>query len=190
MKTLSDEVTKSAQVISDGGIILYPTDTVWGIGCLATDDDAIKKIYELKRRDDSKAMIILVDSYDMACRYVKQMPEMAADLWSVTDTPLTLVLPGGTDVSSLILPEEGTIAIRVTRHEFCRRLISRVHTPIVSTSANISGEPSAARFVDISQRILDGVDYVVDNSMEKGSTCKPSSVISLDLSNVVKILRK
>jgi len=190
MATIDEEVTKAAQAISSGGIILYPTDTVWGIGCLATDSEAIEKIYKLKRRSDSKAMIILVDSYDMACNYVHQMPDLASDLWSVTDKPLTLVLPGGIGVSPLILPEEKTIAIRVTTNEFCRRLIRKIHAPLVSTSANISGEPSAVHLGDISKEITDGVNYVVDSSMEKGATGKPSSVISLDLSSVVKILRQ
>lgn len=190
MATVNEEVTKAAVAIGKGGIILYPTDTVWGLGCLATDDAAIERIYTLKKRSDSKAMIILVDSYDMACHYVKEMPSLAFDLWSVTDKPLTLVLPNGVGVSSLILPEEKTIAIRVTSNEFCKKLISKVHAPIVSTSANISGQPSAVHLCDVTQEIIGGVDYVVDSSMEKGATCKPSSVISLDLSSVVKILRK
>jgi len=187
---IENEVKKACEVLSNSGIILYPTDTVWGIGCNANDDKAIEKIYKLKQRSDSKAMIILVDSVDMASKYVKELPSLAPDLWNLTNKPLTLVLPNGTGVSDLILPEEKTIAIRVTSNLFCKKLIAKTHQPLVSTSANISGHPSAVHLQDVSNEILSGVDYVVDKSMEAGATCAPSSIMSLGLSGEIKILRQ
>ena len=186
---INEEVEKSLKILKDGGVLVYPTDTVWGIGVDATNDEAIQKVYDIKRRSNSKSMLILVDSYNMACKYVKVMPDLAAQLWEISDKPLTLVLPGGCNISSLLIPEEGTIAIRITSNEYCRRLISALKKPIVSTSANISGEPSPVHLDEISKQILDSADYVVDKSMEEGATHTPSSIISLGLGGEIKILR-
>lgn len=184
-----DEITQAVEVLKRGGIILYPTDTVWGVGCDATNGEAVEKIYALKKRTDKLSMIVLVDSADNIVRYVRQVPEVAWDLLNLSDKPLTLIMPEGVCVAQNLLPPEKTIAIRIPDNDFCREVIRKLRRPLVSTSANISGEKSPANFNEITQIIKDGVDLIVDRKFERGATGKPSSIIKLGLTGEVEIIR-
>lgn len=186
---MDNEIRQAVEVLRRGGIILYPTDTVWGIGCDATNASAVEKIYRLKRSENKKSMLVLVDSADSAARYVNRAPAVAWELMELSDKPLTLILPGGCGVASNLLPEEGTLGVRVPRHEFCLRLIRRLGRPLVSTSANISGEPAPACYGEIAEEILRGVDMAVNLSFEGEATHKPSSIIMLGEGGEVKIIR-
>lgn len=198
---MKEEIQKALEVLRKGGIILYPTDTVWGIGCDATDPEAVAKIYEIKRREDSKSLVLLASDMDMICRYVKEIPEMAVQLVEVNDKPMTIIYPGAvagtqSDKASRnclaynTVAEDGTVGIRVPMMEFCQQLVSRFGRPIVSTSANISGEATPKKYAEISQEIKDAVDHVVDPSLEKGSTGQSSSIIKVGLDYSIEIIRK
>ena len=171
---LQQEVEATVEVLRKGGIILYPTDTVWGIGCDATDEEAVARIYALKRSENKKSMLVLCGSADMAVRYVNRAPGIAFEVQEMATSPLTLILPGATGVAPNLIPEEGTLGIRIPDHEFCREVLRRFNRPIVSTSANISGEPAPKRLPEIAREIIDGVDYVVDPRFEGHPTGKPS----------------
>lgn len=172
-----------------GGIILYPTDTIWGIGCDATNEEAVRKVYELKRRIDNKAVLVLTDSTAKLNMYVSEVPDIAWDLIEVTDTPLTIIYSQAKNLASNLLGEDGSIGIRVTNEEFSRKLCERFRKPIVSTSANISGEPSPANFQEISEEIKKGVDYIVNYRQEDMSKAKPSHIIKLGNGGVFQIIR-
>ena len=198
---MKEEIQKALEVLRKGGIILYPTDTVWGIGCDATDPEAVAKIYEIKCREDSKSLVLLASDMDMICRYVKDIPEMAVQLVEVNDKPMTIIYPGAvagtqSDKASRnclaynTVAEDGTVGIRVPMMEFCQQLVSRFGRPIVSTSANISGEATPKKYSEISQEIKDAVDHVVDPSLEKGSTGQSSSIIKVGLDYSIEIIRK
>lgn len=187
---LQQEVEATVEVLRKGGIILYPTDTVWGIGCDATDEGAVARIYALKRSENKKSMLVLCGSADMAVRYVNRAPGIAFEVQEMATSPLTLILPGATGVAPNLIPEEGTLGIRIPDHEFCRELLRRFNRPIVSTSANISGEPTPKRLPEISREIIDGVDYVVDPRFEGHPTGKPSSIIAFTEEGGVKIIRQ
>src|ERR1700742_5000095 len=159
---LRDEVAKAFKIVQDGGIILYPTDTIWGIGCDATNTEAVKKIYQLKKRDEAKSMIILLDTENKLESYIKEVPSIAYDLIEYAENPLTLIMPGAKNVSRALISEDGSLGVRVAKHDFCQQLIKRLLKPLVSTSANISGKPSPQYFSQIEQEIIAGVDYVVD----------------------------
>ena len=187
---LKDEVNKALKALQDGGIILYPTDTIWGIGCDATNTEAVKKIFALKQREESKSMIILVDTDNKLQSYITEVPEIAYQLIEFAENPLTLVMPGARNLSPALIAEDGSVGIRVSNHPFCQQLIQRLRKPIVSTSANISGEPSPEYFGKISQDIIDGVDYVVDidqHSMEKKA---PSTIMRLDPNGSFEFIRR
>lgn len=199
---MKEEIQKALEVLRNGGMILYPTDTVWGIGCDATNPEAVAKIYSVKRREDSKSLVLLAADMDMICRYVQQVPEMAVQLVEVNDKPMTIIYPGavagekGSDKASRhclaynTVAEDGTVGIRVPMMDFCRDLVAKLGRPIVSTSANISGEKTPARFAEIADEIKDGVDYIVDPSLEKGSTGQSSSIIKVGLDYSIEIIRK
>ena len=198
---MKEEIQKALEVLRKGGTILYPTDTVWGIGCDATDPEAVAKIYEIKCREDSKSLVLLASDMDMICRYVKEIPEMAVQLVEVNDKPMTIIYPGAvagtqSDKASRnclaynTVAEDGTVGIRVPMMEFCQQLVSRFGRPIVSTSANISGEATPKKYAEISQEIKDAVDHVVDPSLEKGSTGQSSSIIKVGLDYSIEIIRK
>ena len=187
---LEEEVAKALEVLKRGGIILYPTDTVWGIGCDATNAAAVEKIYALKKRDDRKSMLILTDKIDNVSKYAQKVPDIAWQLLEVTDKPLTLILPDARGIAENLIPEEGTVAIRVADHEFCKKLIYKLNRPLVSTSANISGEASPATFSEISKEIKEGVDYVVAPSVEGRPTRKPSAIIALGAGGQIQIIRE
>lgn len=169
---------------------MYPTDTVWGIGCDATNPEAVAKIYALKRSENKLGMIVLLDSVDEVPRYFGRLPSVAWDLFECADSPLTLILPGAGGVAPNLLPEERTLAVRIPDHDFSRELIKRLKKPLVSTSANISGEPAPQGFGDIGRIIKEGVDMAVDPHYEGNPTRKPSSIIKLGAGGEVEIIRK
>ncbi len=189
-KDLNDEVEKCVETLRGGGLILYPTDTVWGIGCDATNADAVARIYALKRSENKKSMLVLCESADMVVRYVNKAPGIAFEVMEMATSPLTLILPGASGLAENLIPEEGTLGVRVPDHEFCRRMLRRFGKPVVSTSANISGEPSAKNLAEVSREIIDGVDFVVNPRFEGKPTGKPSSIIAFGERNEIKILRE
>ncbi|TPN84779.1 L-threonylcarbamoyladenylate synthase [Aquimarina algicola] len=183
------EINKTLDVLKKGGIILYPTDTVWGIGCDATNADAIDKIFQLKKRHESKSMICLVSDFKMLQQYVEEVPEVAYDILKYANKPTTIIYDRPLRVAENIIAEDNTLGIRVARDPFCGKLIRKFKRPIVSTSANISGMPTPKNFKEITQPILEGVDYVVNlHSYNKGT--KPSSIIKIGSDSTVKIIRK
>jgi len=184
-----EEINSAIDILKEGGIILYPTDTVWGIGCDATDDKAVDKIYKLKKRSDSKSLITLVADTDMLGRYVKVIPEMAINLIEVNDKPMTIIYPGAMNLASNVISEDGSVGIRIPQSDFCRELVRRFHKPIVSTSANFSGELTPSFYEDISIEIIESVDWVADPYLEEGSTGKASQIIKVGLGGEVEILR-
>lgn len=186
---MEEQISKALEVLKSGGIILYPTETVWGIGCDATNENAVAKIYELKKRAEEKSMIVLLDNVDNVVKYVQEVPEVAWQLWEVADKPMTLILPEARLVAKNMIPEEKTIAIRITTNEFCKKLIRKLGRPLVSTSANISGSPTPTSFGQICDEIKNGVDYVVDQKMEGQTSGSPSSVISVGKGGLIKIIR-
>lgn len=175
--------------MKDGGIILYPTDTVWGIGCDATNADAVAKVYEIKRRDDSKALICLVDSDARLQRYVRNVPSVAWDLIDAVVSPTTLVLDGAVNLAPNLIADDGSIGIRITNEPFSHELCYRFQKAIVSTSANISGEPAPANFADISEDIVKAVDYVCMSRRGEKKKHKPSSIIKIGQDGEVKVIR-
>ncbi|TXE09497.1 threonylcarbamoyl-AMP synthase [Gelidibacter salicanalis] len=182
------EISNALEVLKDGGLILYPTDTVWGIGCDATNPDAVKKVYELKERQDKKALICLVADDRMLGRYVKEIPKVAYDLFEVSEDPITIIYDDAQNLAANLIAEDRSIAIRIPDDDFCFQLIRRFGKPIVSTSANISTQPTPKSFKEIAPRILKGVDYVVNLHREKMCT-KPSAIIKLSANGKVKIIR-
>ncbi len=174
----------------EGGVILYPTDTIWGIGCDATNEDAVRRVYEIKQRQDSKAMLVLVDSSVKVDFYVRDVPEVAWDLIDLADKPLTIIYSGARNLAANLLAEDGSVGIRVTNEEFSRRLCQQFRKAIVSTSANISGQPSPQNFSEISEEVKSAVDYIVGYRQEEMSNPKPSSIIKLDKGGVIKIIRE
>lgn len=187
---MHDEIEKAVETLRRGGIILYPTDTVWGIGCDATNADAVDKVYKLKRSADKKGMIVLVDSIDNVARYFRSVPPVAWDLMELSDKPLTLILPSAAGVAKNLAPPENTLAVRVPQHEFCKALIRKLGRPLVSTSANISGEPAPIGYDDIAKEIFAGVDYAVSEKFEGHPTRKPSSIIQLGEGGEVTVIRE
>lgn len=187
---MQEEIIRAVEVLRKGGIIVYPTDTVWGIGCDATNADAVAKIYALKKSENKKGMIVLVDSIDNVVKYFSKVPQVAWELLEISDKPLTLILPGAMGVAPNLIPDEKTLAVRVPDHQFCRQLIKRLGRPLVSTSANISGDHTPVSFNEIDSHITDGVDYVVDAKYEVCATGKASSIIQLGEGGEIKIIRE
>lgn len=187
---MNEEIKKACQVMREGGVILYPTDTIWGIGCDATNEEAVRRVYEIKRRADSKAMLVLVDSAVKVDFYVQDVPEVAWDLIEVADKPLTIIYSGARNLAPNLLAEDGSVGIRVTGEEFSKRLCQQFRKAIVSTSANVSGQPSPQNFSEISEEIKSAVDYIVDYRREGTTQAKPSSIIKLDKGGVIKIIRQ
>lgn len=186
---MKEEIEKAVEILLKGGIILYPTDTVWGIGCDATNSGAVKRIYELKRSHDKKSMLVLLDNIDKVSLYTDKVPEAAWDIFELADKPTTLILPHAKNVAENLIPEEGTLGIRIPDHEFCKRLIHKLRRPLVSTSANISGEPAAVKLSDVSEEIRNGVNMVIDQKYEGNPTGKPSAIIMLGEDASVKVIR-
>ena len=187
---MKDEIKKACEVMQKGGVILYPTDTIWGIGCDATNQEAVKRVYEIKQSSDSKAMLVLVDSPVKVDFYVQDVPSVAWDLIELTTKPLTVIYDGARNLAPNLLAEDGSVGIRVTNEEFSNQLCFRFRKAIVSTSANISGQPAPAVFSEISEEIKQAVDYVVDYRREETGHPKPSSIIKLGRTGEVKVIRE
>ncbi|MBT8263101.1 MAG: threonylcarbamoyl-AMP synthase [Bacteroidia bacterium] len=183
------EIEAALSVLKKGGLILYPTDTVWGIGCDATNADAIEKVYKLKKRHESKSLICLVSDFKMLNQFVENIPEVAYDILKNAAKPTTIVYDDPIRVAENLVPEDNTLAIRVVQNDFCKQLIRRFRRPIVSTSANISGEATPASYNDIAPEIKHGVDYIV-NWGQKNRSAKASAIIKLSKDGAVQIIRK
>jgi L-threonylcarbamoyladenylate synthase len=185
-----NEIKKMVEVLRSGGLILYPTDTVWGIGCDATNEEAVKKVFELKKREDSKSLIVLVDSVDRLSAYVDDVPDVAWDLAEVSDTPLTIIYPTGKNLAKNVMAEDGSVGIRVTNEEFSKALCYAFRKPIISTSANISGNPTRENFYQIEDEIKNGVDYVAEARRDEDEKKSPSSIIKFEKNGTFAVLRK
>lgn len=186
----AEDIKNAVEVLRRGGVILYPTDTVWGIGCDATNAEAVAKVYKIKQRDDSKALICLVDSDARLQRYVRKVPDVAWDLLELADKPTTVILDGAVNLAPNLIASDGSIALRITRETFSRELCYRFQKALVSTSANISGQPTAANYRDIAPEIIEAVDYVCFARRQEHKPHTPSSIIKLGLDGEVKIIRK
>lgn len=187
---LRDEINKALEVLKQGGLILYPTDTIWGIGCDATNKEAVEKVYALKQRTESKSLIVLVDNDSKLLSYVREVPEIAYDLIEYAEHPLTIVYSNAKNLAENAINEDGSIGIRVTSHAFCKELIQRFRKPIVSTSANISGQKSPANFSEIDEEIINGVDYVVDFEQQDLTIKRPSTIMKLEPDGKFAFIRK
>lgn len=187
---MNEDIKKAFDILVAGGLILYPTDTIWGIGCDATNEDAVQRVYELKKRTDSKALITLLDSPAKLNYYIENVPDVAWDLIELADKPLTIIYDNARNVAPNLIAEDGSLAIRITKETFSQGLCNRFRKALVSTSANISGEPSPANFSEISDEIKNGVDYIVQYRREDASKAKASSIIKLGKSGEIKIIRE
>ena len=183
------DITQCLKVLSDGGLILYPTDTVWGIGCDATNTEAVNRVYRLKQRDDSKALIVLIDSAEHLDHYVVDVPPIARELIDVAVKPLTIIYEGAYNLAPNLLGPEDSVDIRIPHDEFCHRLCERFGKPIVSTSANVSGQPTAKTFAAIEPSIVEGVDYAVESRRSDTTPHEPSNIILLSRDGTFKIIR-
>ncbi len=184
-----EEVKAAVETLKAGGVILYPTDTVWGLGCDATNEAAVARIYAIKQRADSKSLITLVANADMLGKYVKVIPEVAINLLEVNDKPMTIIYPDAMGLAPNVVAEDGTAGIRIPMNDFCVEVIRRFHKPIVSTSANISGQPAPAFYEDIPMEIIDAADWVADPYLEEGATGEPSQIIQVGLHGEIKVIR-
>lgn len=199
-------LSEALDVLRKGGVILYPTDTIWGIGCNATDPDAVRRVYGIKRRPDAKSLVLLASDLDMVARYIQKIPDIAIDLVDVNDKPMTIIYPGAVctkapaegepavkdrwHLAYNTVAEDGSVGIRIPMMDFCKELVRRLGRPLVSTSANISGEPSPKAFADIPEEIRSAVDYVVAPQLERESTGLASQIIKLGLDGEVEIIRR
>lgn len=188
--TFDEDIKESLITLREGGVILYPTDTIWGLGCDPSDDAAINRIFKIKSRVENKSLIILVDGLPMIERYVTEIPEIVYELAEVSDTPLTIIYPKGKNLAAGVCGEDDSLAIRICHDEFCRELISRFRKPIVSTSANLSGNASPANFSEIEKNVIEKVDYVVKYRQNDRSKSIASPVIKVNRDGTIKIIRK
>jgi L-threonylcarbamoyladenylate synthase len=184
-----EDLRNSLKILKEGGIILYPTDTLWGLGCDATNSAAVKKIFTIKTRSDHKSLIILVDGEQMLERYVREIPDIVFELTAVSDTPLTIIYPAGKNLAPGVCSDDGSVGIRICHDKFCQELIRRFRKPIVSTSANISGNPSPSNFDEIADNVISSVDYVVKHRQEDRRKQSSSPVIKVERNGVIKVLR-
>lgn len=187
---LQKEVDEAVRAMRAGGIILYPTDTVWGLGCDATNAAAVERIYKLKRSENKKSMLVLCASADMVVRYVNKAPGIAFEVMELATEPLTLILPGAAGVAANLVPEEGTLGVRVPDHAFCSSMLRAFGRPVVSTSVNISGEPAALSLAEAPRELVEGVDFVVNPRFEGRPTRKPSSIVAFTEDGAVNVIRK
>jgi L-threonylcarbamoyladenylate synthase len=183
------EILKANEVLKKGGIILYPTDTVWGLGCDATRSKSVERIFKLKKRPENKGFIVLLDQFEKLYDYVDQVPDIAADLINSFDRPLTVIYPGAKNLAKNLLHPDGSVAIRIVRNEFCKSLISLFGKPVVSTSANISGEPAPLIYAKIDDKIVNGVDYAINMFRDRIDQVKPSTIIQFDRNGEYTIVR-
>jgi L-threonylcarbamoyladenylate synthase len=184
------DIEQSLIWLKNGGIILYPTDTIWGIGCDATNANAVNKIFAIKKRDESKSMILLLDDADKLLKYIKEVPPLAYDLIECATSPLTIIYPDAINLAKNVVADDGSIAIRIVEDDFCNQLIRKFNKPIVSTSANISGEIAPDSFAMISDEIKNGVEYIVSIRQRENKRAAPSSIIKLGVGGEVKVVRK
>ncbi|HAM10339.1 MAG: threonylcarbamoyl-AMP synthase [Bacteroidetes bacterium GWE2_41_25] len=188
---LFEEDSQTAlKTLRSNGVILYPTDTIWGLGCDATSQDAVEKIFRIKSRDENKSLLILVNSAQMLERYVHDIPEAVFELIAVTDDPLTIIYPKGKNLAKGVCSNDGSVGIRICRDEFCNQLISAFRKPIVSTSANFSGKPSPQLYSEIEKNLIDSVDYVVKYHQNDRQKRSASPVIKFNADGSFKIIRK
>jgi L-threonylcarbamoyladenylate synthase len=185
-----EDLKLALNALIKGGIILYPTDTIWGLGCDATNQDAVEKIFKIKKRRESKSLIILVNGFTMLERYVKNIPGVAAEILEVTDKPITIIYPGGKNLAPGVCDEDGSVGIRICSDDFCNKLITRFRKPLISTSANWSELPAPSIFAEISKEIILSVDYVVKHRQTDINKKTPSSIIKTDNNGVIKIIRE
>ncbi len=184
------DIKQAVEALKKGGVILYPTDTVWGIGCDATNEEAVRRIYRIKQRDDKKSMLCLVDNANRIQRYFRHVPDVAWDLFDCATSPLTLILPDANGVAPSLIAEDGSLGMRVTSDEFSKQICYRLQKPLVSTSANISGEPTARFFHEISPEIVEQMDYVVQFRRGDTTPHRPSAIIKLGVNGELEIIRK
>jgi len=188
--SFADDIAKAVEVLRSGGIILYPTDTIWGIGCDATNPTAVNRIYEIKKRQDTKSMLVLMENPNLLTSYIAEVPEIAWELIEVADTPLTIIYPRAKNLATNLLATDGSIGIRITNEAFTQQLIQRFRKPVVSTSANISGQKSPQNFAEISDEIKQSVDYIVGFRQDDRSKSNPSGIIKLGVGGQIEIIRK
>ena len=186
---MNEDLKKACDVLRKGGLILYPTATIWGIGCDATNEEAVQRVYTLKQRADNKAMLLLLGNEARLESYVQEVPEIAWSLIEVADRPLTLIYPGARNLAPNLIAEDGSVGIRITREEFSRRLCEQFRRPVVSTSANISGQPAPHTFQEIAEEIKQGVDYIVQYRQDDLTAAQPSSIIKLGAGGLFQIIR-
>ena len=184
-----DDITQAVQVLKEGGLILYPTDTIWGIGCDATNEIAVSRIFALKKRTDTRSMLVLIDSENQLSQYVKEIPGIAWDLIDVADKPLTIIYPGAKNLANNLISNDGSIGIRISKEAFSSDLVKKFGKAIVSTSANISGKISPSTFSDIEPEILEGVNYIVKYRQKENQKAQPSSILRIGLRGEIEILR-
>ncbi len=187
---MHNDLKKAVEILRSGGVILYPTDTIWGIGCDATNPEAVKRIYEIKKREDSKSMLVLMENPALLERYVDDVPEVAWDLVEITTTPLTVIYQNAKNLAKNLIASDGSVGIRFTKERFTSQLLQRFRRPVVSTSANVSGEKSPAFFDEISDDIKSAVDYIVKFRQDYRIPAQPSSIIKLGSGGKIDILRK
>jgi L-threonylcarbamoyladenylate synthase len=190
MDLLREDVALSLRALQAGGVILYPTDTIWGLGCDATNISAVKRIFEIKKRSDAKALLALIDSPAKLQAYVDEIPDMAWDLIELSEKPLTIIYPQAKNLATNLIAEDQSVGIRVTKERFSKTLCERFRKPIVSTSANISGEAAPQHFGQISAEIKSAVDYIVRFRQEERTVPKPSSIVKLGKGNLIRIIRE
>ena len=186
---MDNNIFEAINILKKGGLILYPTDTIWGIGCDGTNPEAVDRVYKLKKREDSKALVMLASNLDMVARYIEEIPQMAIQLVEVNDAPMTIIYPGATGLANNAIAEDGSVGIRIPLSGSCLELVQRFGKPLVSTSANISGEPAPKSFSEISQHIKDGVDFILPQSPNDRDGNKASQIIKVALDGEIKIIR-
>ncbi|MCR4564542.1 MAG: threonylcarbamoyl-AMP synthase [Bacteroidales bacterium] len=188
---MDEQIKQCLQVLRAGGVILYPTDTIWGLGCDASNPEAVARIFAIKQRAESKSLVLLAANVDMVARYVRELPPMALQLIEVNDRPMTIVYPQAE--ASLLAPaviaEDGSVGIRIPQMEFCQKLVFRLGHLLVSTSANRSGAPAPRSFAEIPAEIREAVDYVADPSLEAGSTGLASQIIKVEMDGRIQVIR-
>ncbi len=206
MRDIKEILAETLDVLKKGGVILYPTDTVWGIGCDATNPEAVARVYDIKHRSDSKALVLLASDMDMICRFVKVIPDIAVQLVEVNDRPMTLIYPGAIHgnapkdgekavadrhfLAYNAVAEDETVGIRIPNMDFCRDLVYKLGRPLVSTSANVSGEPTPHKFADIPEEIRSAVDYIVEPALEKTSSGQASQILKVGIDGEIQIIRE
>jgi L-threonylcarbamoyladenylate synthase len=187
---MQEEIRRACEVLQKGGVILYPTDTIWGIGCDATNEDAVRRVYEIKRRNDSKSMLVLLDNPVKLQNYVAEVPEIAWDLIELADKPLTIIYDGARNLAPNLIAPDGSVGIRITTELFSAALCKAFRKPVVSTSANLSGEAAPSNFGEIPEEIRGAVDYIVEYRQNETGKGEPSGIIKLSNDGTISIIRK